>query len=277
MTFNARLMTALAVLLAMLSTSALAFALKVPPPPEYSGRRDPNPQGGERVGDDEVFDGYPADPGKPGDLYHDTTSEYRMHSPSWTGAAWGFGLMGGVGRLYGPTFDTVETGGVFGAFAQISTLLSVADGILSVTRGGFKASVDDSPADVTRWDIHASATIHPGLFFNLAGGRFWQTMAQFYLMGGGNLAIQTTKGDSIDSRFVRPGFHLGGGIDTYLDTPHDGSAFWLGVQYRWTNTAGGLHDDHFRYKWTREHQVFLRLSFRINGNAFRSVPGPNFR
>lgn len=277
MTFNARLLTALAVLLAMLSTSALAFALKVPPPPEYSGRRDPNNPGGERVGADEDFDGYPADPGKPGDQYHDTSSEYRMYSPSWTGASWGFGLMGGVGRMYGPAFDSTETGGVFGGFAQISTLLSVADGILSVTRGGFKASMNDSPVDVSRWDIHASATIHPGLFFNLSGGRFWTTMAQLYLMGGGNLTVQKTKGDMIDSKFVRPGYHLGVGIDTYLDTPHDGSAFWVGIQYRWTNTAGGLHDDDFRYKWTREHQIFLRLSFRINGNAIPSLPGPSYR
>lgn len=278
MTSNARHFTALAVLLVFLCSSALAYALKVPPPPDYSGRGDPHTTGGERYGEHEGFDGYPVDPGKPGDLYHDTTTEYRAYSPSWTGATWGFGVMGGVGRLYGKGFDDVETGAVFGGFVSMSTLLHIVNGTLSVTRGGFNVSIDDNPADVTRWDMHASVAIHPGFFFNLSGGRMSQTIGQFHLLAGGNLTVQSTKGDTIDSRFVRPGYHLGVGIDTPIDSPHDGSAFWIGVQYRWTNTAGGLHDDHFRYKWTREHQIFLRLSFRVNGNLVnRHVPGPSSR
>lgn len=277
MTFNARTTTALAVLIAVLTVSVSAAALRVPKPPTYEGRNDPNTKGGERVGEDEDFDGYPADAGKPGDLYYDPSVEYRAYSPEWTGASWGFGLQGGLGRLYGPVFDKTQSGMLLGGFVQASTVLGVADVIASVTRGGFDSAIGGQDVDVTRWDISLSATIHPGLFFNLSGGRFWHTMAQLYLMGGGNLTVQDVRGGAINSHFVRPGFHIGGGIDTYLDTPHNGSAFWLGVQYKWTNTAGGLHDDLFRYNWTREHQILLRLSFRINGNLLKGLPGPSPR
>lgn len=278
MIFNLRTTAALAVSLAVVLSSASAWALKVPEAPEYTERTDPHTTGGERVGADEDFDGYPADPGKPGDLYHDTTTEYRAHSPSWTGASYGFGIMGGAGIMYGQPFDKKSVAPTFGAFAQISTLLGIADGILSFTRGGFNSAMEGTEVDVVRWDIAATATIHPGLFFNLSGGRLSQTIAQFHFLAGGNLTIQTAKGGEFDSRMVRPGFHLGAGIDTPIDTPHDGSAFWIGVQYRWMNTAGSLNDDHFRYKWTREHQILLRLSFRINGSPFKqSVPGPSAR
>src|SRR5690625_5424688 len=100
MTFNVRKTSAFAVFLAVLFASTLAFALKVPPPPEYNKRRDPNTPGGERVGADETFEGYPADPDEiEGQLYTDTLADYHKYSPHWTGAAWGFGIQGGAGWM----------------------------------------------------------------------------------------------------------------------------------------------------------------------------------
>lgn len=276
MNFNVRKTSAFAVLFAILFTSGIAFALNVPPPPEYSGRRDPNTPGGERVGAHEGFDGYPADPDEvDNQLYTDTQGEYRRYSPHWTGASWGFGLQGGAGWMYGQGFDEIKAGPAFGGFAQITTLMSVVDAIIAVNHSRFNSKIDNVDVQSKRLDISLSVTIHPMFFAGLTGEWFARFLSQLYLMGGGNLTIQNTKGENIDSRFTRPGFHLGGGIDTYITNPNRRASLWLGVQYRWVNTAGGLNDDHFRYKWTREHQIFARITIRFNGNIINSLPAPS--
>lgn len=277
MTFNVRHTSALAVLLAVLFSSTLAFALKVPPPPEYDKRRDPNTPGGERVGDDEDFEGYPADPDEvDGQLYTDTINgEYHKYSPHWTGAAWGFGVQGGAGWLYGQAFEGKAVSPAFGAFAQVTTLLNVVDVIVGFNHSRFDTKIDEMDVNTTRWDMSLSATIHPMFFSSFSSDWFSRFLSQFYLMGGGDIAVQKTKGDTIDSRIVRPGFHMGGGIDTYLTNPNRRASLWLGVQYRWVNTAGAIDDEIFVNKWSREHQIFARLTIRFNGNLFDSVPGPS--
>ena len=245
-----------------------AAAIRVPPPPDYGDRRDPDLPGGERYGEDETFEGYPVDPGRPGDAYYDASTEFRRHSPNYAGASTGFGLMGGLGRLYGRVFDEHVSGPVVGAFLSNTTGLGAATITGAITRSWFNSSIEGAEVDVTRWDFHGSLSIHPGFFFGFGGTRLDYTIANFYVMAGGQMTLQTTRGADIDSRFFRPGFHMGLGIDTYLDDIHDGKAFWIGVQYRWNNTAGGRNDDLFRYNWTREHQVLLRLTFRINGPGF---------
>ena len=275
MNLLARPTALLAPTLALLMTSSSAFALRVPPAPEYDGRTDPHEDGGERLGEDEDWTGYPVDPGRPSDRYYDSTTEYRPYSPNWTGASTGFGIMGGFTRPYGPAFDVKTNNGYqLGVFAQTSTILNIVDVIGAVTWSSADVTLGGEEADLTRWEISASATLHPGLFFLLAGSTLDRIISSFYLMAGGHMTHQRTVGDTIDSKFFRPGWHLGMGIDFNLDSVNNGKAAWIGVQYRWNNTAGGLNDDIYRYNWTRDHQIFLRLMFRWNGNVARSVPGP---
>lgn len=275
MIFNVRKTSAFAVFLAVLFASTFAFALKVPPPPEYNNRRDPNTPGGERVGADEDFDGYPADPNEiDGQLYTDTLADYHKYSPHWTGAAWGFGFQGGGSWMYGQAFEGKSVGPSLGGFAQITTLLNVIDVIGSIQHGRFDAIIGDEDVDTTRWDFSLSVTVHPVFFAAFNRDWFSRFLSQFYLMGGGNLTLQKTRGETIDSRFTRPGFHAGVGIDTYITNPDRRASLWLGVQYRWTNTAGGLKDDIFVHNWTREHQVLARITIRFNGNIINTVPGP---
>lgn len=276
MTFNVRKTSAFAAFFAVLFASALAFALNVPPPPEYNKRRDPNTPGGERVGAEEDFDGYPADPDEiEGQLYTDTLADYHKYSPHWTGAAWGLGIQGGASWMYGQAVEGKSVGPAFGAFAQITTLLNVIDLIAAINHSAFESTIGQEDVDMTRWDMSVSATIHPMFFSALSGGWFSRFLSQLYFMGGGNLTVQKTRGATIDSRFVRPGFHAGAGIDTYITNPNRRASLWLGVQYRWTNTAGGLNDEIFVHNWTREHQIFARLTIRFNGNIINTVPGPS--
>lgn len=261
---------------AFLGMSSSALALSIPEPKEYNKRLDPNTDGGERVGDDDDFTGYPKDPNElDNQLYQDASEDYFRYSRAYTGAAWGFGLQGGVSMMNGPVFDKLHVGGIYGGFIQITTLLNVVDVFITATHENIGSSVQDVPVNMKHTDLSLSLTIHPMFFAMLSREWFTTTLAQFYMMGGGNLGIQSTQGDGIDSRFIRPGYHIGAGIDFYLTNPDKGKSLWLGVQYRWTNTPGGLHDDLFRYNWTREHQIFLRLSIRFNGNIGNSVPGPS--
>lgn len=259
-----------------IGVSSSALALSIPEPKTYDKRLDPNTDGGERVGEDEDFTGYPKDPNEvDGQLYQDASEEYVKYSKAWTGASWGFGLQGGASMMNGPVFDKLKVGGIYGGFVQITTLLNVVDLMITATHENVGTSISNVPVNVAHTDLSLSATIHPMFFAMFSRQWFAITISQFYMMGGGNLGIQSTQGDGIDSRFVRPGFHMGAGIDTYLTNPSKGRSLWLGLQYRWTNTSGGIHDDLFRYNWTREHQIFLRLSMRFNGNIGNSVPGPS--
>lgn len=256
--------------------SVPALALRVPPAPEYDGRNDPNNEGGDRHGEDPDWTGYPVDSGKPGDRYYDPTTEYRPYSPNWTGASTGFGIQGGFSRPYGQAFDSNRNNGYqIGGFVQTSTVLNIVDLIGSVTYASANVTVNGAEADLNRWELSASATLHPGLFFLLGGSTLDRIISSIYLMGGGHLTHQRTIGTGIDSKFFRPGWHLGTGLDFNLDSVNNGKAAWIGIQYRWNNTAGGLKDDHYRYVWTRDHQVLLRLMFRWNGNVARGIPGPS--
>jgi hypothetical protein len=249
--------------------------MAAPPPPEYEGRRDPNNPGGERLGEEEDFTGYPADPGEPGDPYYDPSSEYRAYSPNYTGQTFGLGIQGGVGWLYGPNFNEATVGPAFGGYLEATTLLGVVSFYGTLTRSQFSnAPIGDDRVDVVKHELHVSTALHPLLFFILGGTRLDYTIQNFYLMAGGNLTFFDADGDSVNSNFTRPGFHLGAGIDTYLDDVNDGGAFWIGVQYRWTNTGGGRNDDLFRDNWIREHQLFLRLSYRWNGFIGHGASGP---
>lgn len=272
----ARPVLALAASLAVLGTSSAAFALRVPPAPVYEGRNDPNNEGGERYGEDEDWTGYPVDPGKPSDEYYDPTVEYRPYSPNWTGASTGFGVMAGWTRPYGPAFDEKKNNGwQVGGFAQTSTILNIVDLIGAVSYSQSDVTIGGTDAELDRWELSVSATIHPGLFFLLAGSTLDRIISSLYLMGGGHFTHQKTTGAGIDSKFFRPGWHLGVGMDFALDSVNNGKAAWIGFQYRWNNTSGGLNDDIYRYNWTRDHQVLLRLMYRWNGNVARGVPGPS--
>lgn len=276
--FSRRSLAAIA-LAATLLSGLNAHALDVPDPPEYEGRSDPHTEGGERYGDEEDTDytGYPVDPGRPSDLYYDPSAEHRRYSPLYNGSTIGFGLMGGVSRLYGPSFDGKTTAPVLGAFGSTSVVLGVATVIGSVTRAVYEPVIQGEETRLSKWDIHFTTALHPGLFFNLGAGRLGYTLGQFQILAGGHLSANNVESDNpdIDRRFFRPGFHLGLGLDTYLDTPNDGGAFWIGVQYRWNNTAGPRDDDLWRDNWVREHQVFLRLSYRFNGNLFGGTINPD--
>lgn len=275
MKLSARTLSALAATCALLAWSAPALAIKVPPAPVYEGRNDPNNEGGERYGEDEDWTGYPVDPGTPNDPYYDPTVEYRPYSPNWTGASTGFGIMGGYTRPFGQAFDSKQNNGwQVGGFVQTSTILNIADFIGALSYSQADVTLGGVEADLTRWELSASATLHPGLFFLLGGSLLDRIISSVYLMAGGHLTHQKTVGDGIDSKFFRPGFHLGTGLDFALDNVNNGRAAWIGVQYRWNNTAGGLHDDLYRYRWTRDHQILLRLMFRWNGNVARGIPGP---
>lgn len=254
---------------------ASATGVAAPPAPEYEGRRDPDNPGGERLGEEEDFTGYPADPGDADDSYYDPSVEYRAYSPNYTGQTIGFGVYGGVARLYGERFREATTGPAFGAYIEGTSLLGAVSFNGTLTRSQFEnAPVGDSSVDVVKHDLHATTALHPLLFFILGGTRFDYTMQNLYLLAGGNLSFFDAEGGDVDANFIRPGFHLGAGIDTYLDNVNDGGAFWIGVQYRWNNTAGGRKNDTFRDSWIREHQFFLRLSYRWNGFIGHGARGP---
>ncbi len=268
-------------LTALVALGAAGTAAAFDEPRDYP-RNDPDNPGGERVGDhedatggDDDFTGYPADPGDPDDEYYDQSTEYRAYSPSYTGATFGIGIRGGFAQQYGPQFDDKALGPAFGGFLNMSTVLQVVtlEGGLSHSR--FDNSIGGEDVSVTSTSLDISQALHPGLFLNIGASRLLYTLATFKLMFGGTFAFNHVEGENIDAKWARAGFMAGLGMDTYLDSIHDGRAMWVGFEYRWVNMSGGQDEPEFRHTWMRQHQFFIRFTYRINGNIIRGLRGPD--
>lgn len=258
-------------------------AWAIDPPPEYTGRRDPNNEGGERLGahedpdGDDDFTGYPADPGDPSDNYYDPGAEYRRYSPNYTGQTLGFGVLVGGSMNYGRAFEAKTFGPTFGGLIEATSLLGAASFYGSIRRtqyGGAQLANDGPEVDIVMHEVVASAALHPLLFFIL-GASWWDVVAtNIYTMAGGSLVFFDAEGGGVDSNFIRPAWHLGAGFDIPLDNYNDGGAFWIGLQWRWNNTAGGRKDDLFRDTWIRDQQLLVRFMYRWNGLIGSGIQGP---
>lgn len=246
---------------------------------DYPLRAPDNP-GGERHGDDDAedgFDGYPVDPGEPGDSYYDVTEEHRPYSPNWTGAYFGGGLMGGLATVRTDLANGVARAPAYGVFLEwssVNQILNLQGGYL-----GTRFSLDTEVGEVTlrRHGVHGAVLAHPLFLAVLNGGRVATTIANWYILVG--LGAERFVWDAPpsfeDTNAWQLGWKLGSGVDTYLDSPHDGSAFWIGVQYQfgiWRTTA---YEPLFPRERFQEHWVLLRLSYRWNGGFFAGGEGPD--
>jgi hypothetical protein len=239
----------------------------------------PDNPGGERLGDDDGadgFDGYPADPGQPGDAYYDASTEHRAYSPNWTGAYFGGGLLGGMASVRSPLSDEVLRAPAYGAFITWSSLNQILD-----LQGGYLGAtftLDGAPERrLRRHSIHGAGLAHPLFLAVLGGGRMATTIANWYILGGFAAERFAFDGTATapDEAAWAFGWKVGTGIDTYLDSPHDGGAFWLGLQYQfglWNSTRYVRSLPRARFQ---EHWLLVRLSYRWNGGFFRGGRGPD--
>ncbi len=246
--------------------------------PDYP-RTDPDNPGGERLGDDDGddgFTGYPADVGDPGDDYYSPGDEYRRYSPNWTGAFIGGGVITGMASLRRAEFaDDIDHALGLGAFFNWSSLNQIIDLQVHYLRADFQPRIDELDAEVRRNTVGAALLVHPLFLAVINRPRVGYTIANTYVLLGGGLEVTDVSSAVVDTRYTAPGWRLGGGVDTYLDSPADGGAFWLGFQYQRAFVQSAPNDEFVRRRELREHWFTLRLSYRFNGNVFTGFRGPD--
>ena len=240
---------------------------------------EPGPMyGTDDRGDD--FEGYPVDPGRPGDAYYDTSVEHRAFSPNWTGACIGVGVLGGLHNFRSPYVSGTLRAPAFGAFAQWSSAQQILDlqlGYLGA-RGAGEAFGND--ATLTRHNVHAALQVHPFFLGVLGGDRISYTIASWYLLVGFGVDVtqitptSSAPDDAVGTRLVAPGWRFGSGLDTPLDSPEDGGAFWLGFQYQLGLVRGVRSNEEIGRDRALEHMMLVRLTYRWNGLLPRGMFGP---
>ncbi|MCB9506147.1 MAG: hypothetical protein H6698_08610 [Myxococcales bacterium] len=239
-------------------------------------RTDPDIPGGERRGaddGDDGFTGYPADPGVPGDAYRDASSEYRAYSPNWTGGFLGGGLLGGVSTLRSHLTDGAATAPAFGAFLNWSSVQQILDLQLQYTRATLHPTVGGSASSVTRQDVAGALLLHPFFLFVINSPPLAYIIANAYALFGLGAEF-TAFDDPIDRTYQSYGWRVGGGIDIPVDNPNDGGGFWVGVQFQRAYVMGAPSVAPIGRERLWENTLFLRLSYRHNGNLLRGFQGP---
>lgn len=243
-------------------------------------RIDPNNPGGERLGaddGDDGFTGYPADPGEPGDAYHDTSAEYRAYSPNYTGAYLAGGALAGFAALRGEPIDRVDRAPAYGAFLNWSSNSQIIDLQFQYLRARFDTVEGGLDTDRVRQTVGANLLFHP-LFLSIIGGRTGYIVANTYFLTGVGLEINDVHRQGQQPFDYRsPGWRIGGGTGTFLDNPNDGGGFWLGIQFQRTYVQGAANDPNVGRQKLHENALFIRLSYRRNGNIFRGFSAPPAR
>ena len=236
-------------------------------------RADPNIEGGQRYGAEDDHDGYPVDPGEVGDFYFDASAENRPYSPNWTGAFVGFGALAGVATLQAPFLEQAAPAPVVGAFVGACTVSALFEAQLAWWRSQhqttFTGGLDSS---LTRNTVSASVGVHPLFLWLISSGRSNFTIADFTTFVGPSLDLMSIQGDGLDLNYRSLGYHLGARMDTYIDSPQDGGALWVGLEYRYNVTSGSAIDERLRRERAQQHLFVLRFSWRNNGML---IPGDN--
>lgn len=242
--------------------------------PSYP-RVDPDNPGGERLGDDDGadgFTGYPADPGQPSDPYYDTTAEHRPFSPNWTGAWLGGGLQSGWMRSRALWLDAPQSAITVMPYLQFSSINHIAD--LQLAYQHAFALADNDTVELGRDSLIASLHAHPSFLSIIGGTRGAYTIADWSVMFGPSAERIDVNLDGQKSSWWRAGWHVGTTFNTYLDSPHDGSSWWIGATYRYAVAGGDRDVAAIGRDPLREHNVQLRLTYRLHGNAGSGFEGP---
>ncbi len=242
-------------------------------------RTDPDNPGGQRFGaddGDDGFTGYPVDPGEPDDPYFDYMEEYAPYAPTWNGAFVGAGIISGPLSQYGTEFDERTTAFSYGAFANYSSVFEVIDLQGAYRRYSADNAHEGADLHLTRDQLSLSGLLHPFFIGLISGTKFGYTIGAIYTLGGLSMDWVDIEGDMNES-YRAIGWHLGGGIDIPIDSPQDGNAFWIGLQFRQDHVPGGQAEGFLRHRTIREDALLLRLTYRHNGNLLRTrIDGPEF-
>ncbi len=246
--------------------------------PRYPRRTDPSVPGGPRLGDDDGnddFDGYPAGPGEPGDAYFDTTAEYRSYTPNWTGSFIGGGLIGGLVRQDATFLDAPVGDQLFGAFLQMASTQLVLDGELAYTQDSTEGRIDGDAVTIDRHTVSLAALAHPFFLGNIRGGWFAFVVPGMYGTAGLSWNWAAVRGNLHEADISENGWHVGVGMDIPIDSPHDGGAFWAGLQYRYHRITDNRDVVWLRDGLFSEQQLLFKLAYRYNGNLLIRKSGPN--
>lgn len=245
---------------------------------EEYGRNDPHTEGGERYGEEEVFSGYPVDPGEPGDLYFDTTAEHRVWSPGWTGAFVAFGAHGGTLLTQGDFLDGSAWGPAVGVFGQVSTLNQMLDLHTTWRWARTEPTSNEQRLTLTRNSVDFSAGIHPFFIWIIGGDLFSYAMANVSLNVGPSMdwvSIRSDDDAQPNHSYRALGYHVGPTIGLPVDNTQDGNSTWLEFAYTYKNVGGDRdQSSEFHQQHLREHWLTLRISWRNNGNVFAGSTGP---
>jgi hypothetical protein len=240
---------------------------------EPARRADPNNEGGQRYGADEDHEGYPVVPGAAGDFYFDASAENRAYSPNWTGAFVGFGALAGAATLQAPFLEQASPAPVVGAFVGACTVSALFEAQLAWWRSQHQTTFDGGiDSSLTRNTLSASVGVHPLFLWLISSGRSNFTIADFTAFVGPSLDLMSIQGDGLDLDYRALGYHLGARMDTYIDSPQDGGALWVGLEYRYNVTSGSAIDERLRRERAQQHLFVLRFSWRVNGLM---IPGDN--
>lgn len=240
-------------------------------------RRDGDVPGGERFGaeSDTGFTGYPVDPGPAHSAYYDPSAQHRLYSPDWTGAFVGGGLLLGPAFSQHQAFGDMQPAFSSGLFLNVSSVQQIADVQLAWTQHRTQGPLDDTDAELGRHSIAGSVLVHPFFLMLLFGDRFAYTMAQLHALAGVSLDVVRLRESSDTTRRTGLGWHVGGGIDTYLARPRGRGSWWIGPQWRYQRVPGTFEDPRFTRAPIHEHHVWLRLSYRFHGNLLTGMRGPS--
>ena len=240
-------------------------------------RNDADNPGGERLGADEDWTGYPADSGDSGDAYYDPSTEYRRYSPNWTGAFVGFGAEVGGGSFGGDGLDGRALAPAAALFVQGSTVNHIGDVMLDWHMAWPSVDVAgaENPVAMRRMGTSLTFGLHP-LFLSIIGGDLPSyVIADFALLIGPTLEWTRIDTPGRDTSWRSLGWHIGASMNLPLDNVHDGGSSWLGVVYRYRNVAGDPSNRRVERQHLREHTVALRFTLRRNGNVTTGFPGPD--
>ncbi len=242
---------------------------------EHYGRTDPHTEGGERLGDDPTFTGYPADPGDAGDLYYDATAERRAYSPGWTGAFVGIGALGGVAQVRGDLIDRPAWGPATGALLQLNSLNQIIDIHASWRWSRVPVRILDTDTTLTRNALDFSLGVHPFFIWIIGGDLISYIMANSALNVGPSVDFNDAAlpGRDLDGRAV--GWHIGPSFGFPVDNTQDGNSVWVELAWTYKNSPADRDDPRFARQHLREHWLNLRVSWRHNGNVGFGAQGPD--
>ena len=240
-------------------------------------RTDPNNPGGERFGaddGDDDFTGYPVDVGEPNDPYFDYMNEYAPYPPVWNGSFVGAGLLVGPLWQYGSEFDERSLALSYGAFVNYSSVFEVLDLQAAFRRFSVSNQHENADLQLDNSQLSLSMLVHPFFIGLISGTKFGYTIGAIYGIGGLSFDWVRIEG-SQNEDYRAVGWHIGGGIDIPIDSPQDGNAFWIGLQFRQDHIPGGKAEGFLRHRTISQDALLLRLSYRHNGNLFRTrITGP---